>query len=110
MVEGEILAGHCASCGKPALPARIYCVACYSPIEKYVRAGPVGVVKAVTRRVSASGQSEAFAFVEFPGITGGIVHKLLGRARVGSRVKARYKPKHERKGAISDVLGFERVR
>jgi uncharacterized protein len=110
LIEGKILAGYCTSCDKAALPARMYCVGCYSQIGRYVRAGPVGVVKAVTRRVGASGEPEAFAFVEFPGVSGGILHRLLGRARVGSSVKARYKPKPERTGAISDVLGFERVR
>ncbi len=110
LMEGQILAGYCAGCRKTSLPARMYCIECYSPIDRYVRAGPVGVVKAITRGTGASGVPETFAFVEFPGIAGGMVHRLLGRARVGSKVKASYKPKRERKGAVSDILGFERPR
>ena len=49
LIEGKILAGYCEVCDEAALPARMYCVECYSPVERYVRVGPVGVVKAVTR-------------------------------------------------------------
>lgn len=109
LMEGKILAGYCPNCKQAALPARMYCVDCYSQTTKFVRAGPVGVVKAVTRSVGASGETMAFAFVEFPGVKGGILHMLLGNARAGSKVRARFRPKRERTGAISDVLGFERT-
>lgn len=109
LMEGRVLAGRCEVCGITALPARMYCVECYSPIEKLVRAGPIGVVRAVAKQVDDSGKPEAFAFVEFTGVKGGLVHRLIGGARVGSKVRPKFKPKAERKGAMSDVLGFERV-
>lgn len=109
LMDGRILAGRCDACGTTALPARMYCVECYSPVEKLVRVGPAGVVRAVARRVDESGEPQAFAFVEFPGVRGGMVHRLIGRARSGSKVRPKFRSRAERKGAISDVLGFERV-
>jgi hypothetical protein len=109
LMEGKILAGYCPNCQQAALPARMYCVDCYSPTTKLVRVGPIGVVKAVTRSVGASGETIAFAFIEFPGVKGGILHMLIGNARAGSKVRAKFRPKRERTGAISDLLGFERT-
>jgi uncharacterized OB-fold protein len=105
LMEGRILAGYCPNCRQAALPARIYCVDCYGETSKFVRAGPVGVVKALTR----SPDGAAFAFVEFPGIKGGMLHRLIGSARAGSRVRTVFRPKRERTGAMSDILGFERA-
>jgi uncharacterized OB-fold protein len=109
LIGGKILAAYCPNCKQAALPARMYCLDCYGETTKFVRAGPVGVVKAVTRAKGAPGEPVAFAFIEFPNVKGGIVHRLIGGARAGSRVKAIFRPKRERTGAISDVLGFERV-
>jgi uncharacterized OB-fold protein len=100
--EGRILAGRCGECGVTSLPLRMYCVDCYSEVVKSFRVAPVGVVRAVTRG------AKTFAYVEFEGVKGGLVNALIGPARVGSRVAVVFRPKSQRTGAISDVLGFER--
>ena len=41
LMAGKILASYCPSCKRAALPARMYCVDCYSQTSKFVRAGPV---------------------------------------------------------------------
>ena len=104
LMGGKILAGYCEACGTASLPARMYCVECYSGTSSFVKVGPVGVVRALAR-----GDTERFAFVEFPGTKGGVLHRLIGPGRVGSRVKARFRPRRARTGAISDILGFERA-
>jgi uncharacterized protein len=109
LMAGRILAGYCPKCRTAALPARMYCVDCYSPTTKFKRAGPAGTVRAMARMVGDSGEVVKFAFIEFPDVRGGIIHRLIGNARVGSRVRPRFKQRKERTGAISDVLGFERT-
>ena len=87
LMEGRLLAGYCPNCKIAALPARMYCVDCYSRTSKFVRAGPAGVVKALTRRTADSGEKVTLAFIEFPGVRGGMIHTLIGEARAGSRVQ-----------------------
>ena len=106
LADGKILAGYCPHCDTLALPARMYCVDCFSRTTKLVRAGPVGVVKAISRSVAPDGEKVSFGFIEFPGVKGGIVHRLLPGVRAGSRVRASFKPKRQRVGAMSDVVGF----
>ncbi len=100
--DGKILAGLCPNCGLTSLPLRMYCVDCYTGVTKSVRVRPAGVVRALTRG------GRTFAYVEFDGVKGGLVHSLIGSARVGSRVAVRFRPKRQRVGALSDILGFER--
>jgi uncharacterized protein len=110
LMQGKVLASYCSNCDKASLPLRIYCVDCCSETRKTVKVGPNGTVKASTRTVDSEGREVSFGFVAFPGIKGGIIHVLIGTAKTGTRVKPRFRPKKERKGAISDLLGFERVR
>ena len=107
LMEGKILAGYCPVCKEAFLPARIYCVVCYGEITKFVRVGPVGRVRALTRSGKGEGGGGAFAFVTFDGVRGGMVHRLLGRARAGSEVVARFRPAMERTGSVLDIQGFE---
>jgi uncharacterized protein len=109
LIDGKILAAYCPNCKQAALPARMYCVDCYGETTKFVRVSPVGVVKAVTRTVDETREPVAFAFIEFPDVQGGIMHRLIGNARAGSRVTAKFRPRRERTGAVSDILGFERA-
>ena len=108
LMKGSILAGRCDVCEETSLPPRIYCVNCYSPINKFVKVGTLGKVRALTQRPAEDGRS--FVFVSFEGVRGGLVHHLIGRARVGDRVRPRFRAKAKRKGSIDDLLGFERDR
>jgi uncharacterized protein len=108
LIDGKILAGFCPNCESASLPARMYCVDCYSKTTKFVPAGRVGVVRAITKPAGAVSNRAVFGFIQFPGVKGGLVHRIIHGARVGSKVRAVFKPKHQRVGAISDVLGFER--
>ncbi len=51
-------------------------------------------------------------FIEFPGgVTGGLVHYIINvepsNVRVGLKVRPVFKPEGERKGSITDIVGFE---
>jgi uncharacterized OB-fold protein len=107
LISGKLMAGYCPSCKESSLPARIYCVRCYGEITKYVKVGPVGKVKAVTSAKNGSGDALAFVYVTFKDVRGGIVHRLLGKARAGSEVVPKFKPRSERTGSILDIQGFE---
>ncbi len=107
LMDRKILAGYCPNCKESSLPARMYCVNCYGEITKFVKVSPVGKVRAVTSVGKRSTGGQTFVFVTFDGVRGGIIHKLLGKARVGSEVVPRFRPKSERTGSILDIQGFE---
>ena len=104
LMDGKILAGYCRRCEESSLPARIYCVRCYGEITSYIEVEPIGKVRAIT----SAGQvgSPTFAFVTFKDVRGGLVHRLLDRARFGSEVVPKFRPKSERTGSILDLQGF----
>ena len=113
LVDGKILAGYCRACEEPSLPARTYCVRCYGAISSFVEVGPAARVRAVTSTRAGEGEQGgvpggAFAYLTFEGARGGMIHRLLGEAPVGSEVVPRFRPRAERVGSILDIQGFER--
>jgi len=110
---GKILAGYCSNCKEASLPPRIYCVKCFGEITRLIRVRAIGRVAAMTTTLRAQDgerleEPANFAYVTFDGVTGGILHRVVGRARVGSSVKPRFKKRRDRKGSILDLEGFER--
>ena len=110
LMEGRSLAGYCPSCNEYSLPPRIYCVRCYGEITRFAKVGPVGKVSAVTTSRRGKSDEQSYVFVTFKGVRGGIVHRLLGRARAGTEVVPSFRPKSERTGSILDIQGFESKR
>lgn len=47
-----------------------------------------------------------FAYVTFEGVTGGLLHRILGEARAGDTVRPVFKSKKDRQGSILDIKGF----
>jgi len=108
--SGKILAGYCPNCREVSLPPRIYCVRCYGKITKYVKVDPVARVAAITSTGRDGVEGSKFAFIKFKGVSGGMIHRLIGKARVGNKVTPLFKPRSERKGSILDIQGFESKR
>lgn len=116
--EGRLLAARCTACGFDYLPPRLFCEDCFAELTEFVEVPREGRVAAVTvAHVDRTGtpltRPEVWAFVTFPGIRGGLVHRLLAppdRARAGLAVRAKLRPKGARVGAITDIEGFEPTR
>ena len=116
--EGRLLAARCTACGFDYLPPRIFCEDCFAELTDFVEVPRDGKVAAVTvahldRFGAPLLTPEAWAFVTFDGIRGGLVHRLLvppDRAKAGLSVRPRLKAKGARVGAITDIEGFEPLR
>lgn len=113
--EGRLLAVRCPTCDLNYLPPRPFCERCFSELKEWVDVPTVGkVAAATTAHLDRSGhplpEPQTWALVTFPGIHGGLVHRLLAKpkdARPGRSVRARLRPRSERTGTIVDIEGFE---
>ena len=116
--EGRLVASRCRTCGLAYLPPRLFCEDCFEELSEFVDVPREGRVYAVTvahfdRTGARLPRPEAWAFVTFKRIRGGLVHRLLvppDRARVGLAVRPKLKSKGARVGAITDIEGFEPLR
>lgn len=116
--DGKILATRCRACDVEYLPPRIFCERCFADVsDTWHEVAPEGTVAAITVvRRDLDGRAlpkpEVRALVRLGKGTGGIIHRVLaepGRVAVGARVRAKLKPRAERKGNILDIAGFEPV-
>ncbi len=113
-----MLASRCTACQLDYLPPRMFCEDCFAELTEYVDVPKTGRVAAITvahvdRTGAPLSHPQAWAFVTFEGIRGGLVHRLLApqdQARAGMAVRAKLKPREARTGTIADIEGFEPVR
>ncbi len=106
--QGKILAAKCGKCGKRYLPPKTYCVDCFVEIKRFGAVTAAGRVAALAQsHVDFQGKKlknpKAFAFVTFPGVTGGLVQVATGKGiDIGKKVTPRFKPATKRVGSLSD--------
>lgn len=113
--EGRILASRCPDCELDYLPPRMFCEDCFAELTEYVDVPATGRVTAVTLAyVARTGAKlsipQAWGFVTFKGVRGGLLHRLLvapDSGRPGLAVRAKLKPRAARTGTILDIEGFE---
>jgi uncharacterized OB-fold protein len=121
--EGELWGRKCRGCGRTMIPPRMYCEICFRRTDVWVRLSDTG--KVVTYSVSHVNADASRRKDEEPILVGvveidgaspmmGMLH-LLGeispdRLAVGMKVKAVWKPKETRKGAITDIRYFRPFR
>jgi uncharacterized OB-fold protein len=116
LMEGKILAARCSSCGTKYLPPKMYCTKCYIEITSFRDVGTLGSLAALAQmHVDYDGKKVRrpylLGFVSFRGVTGGMIARVSStRAKVGSGVKARFKPKASRRGAVTDIVEFAPAR
>jgi len=115
---GTLWARKCDNCGRTLIPPRMYCEECFRPTDRWVRArdtGRVNTFSVVYVNTDASRRKNPIlvSVIEIDGASPemGILH-LLGEVapkdvKVGMKVKAVWKPKAERKGAITDIRYFK---
>jgi hypothetical protein len=113
---GKLLAGECPVCGRVMIPPKAFCQYDFAEIKDLVEIAPLGIVRSYTVVYEDSYGNRLpkpviIGFIEFPGITGGLVHYLINvdpsNVRVGLKVKPVFRPANERRGSLIDIVGFE---
>jgi len=118
--EGKILGVKCRKCNRILVPPRAFCELCFVPIDEWVELKDTGTVNTfsisyVSMDVTRLKEPEIPAVIEIDGASPGIgiLHKLgevdPKDVKIGMRVKAVWKPKEEREGAITDILYFKPI-
>ena len=117
--RGTFLATRCDECDITYVPPKIYCDRCFAKLDKYINVGTTGYVETFTitfRDMDGSEKKEpkVLAMIKIEGTDGGLVHYLEGipldMIAIGMPVKAKFKPKSQRKGSIEDIFGFGPVK
>ncbi len=115
---GEIWGRKCNECGRTLIPPRMYCEECFRPNDEWVKlkdSGSVSTYSVSYVNVDASRRKNPIlvAVIEIDGASPeiGILH-VLGEVtpreiRVGMKVRAVWKPRLERRGAITDMRYFK---
>jgi uncharacterized protein len=115
--NGVIYGAYCATCRKMLVPPRSVCEECFHPTTHFVPLKDTGTVMTfslcyVTWDVKRIQNPEIPAVIEIDGASPqhGILHKLGGVSpddvKIGMRVKAVWKAKKDRMGAITDIDYF----
>jgi uncharacterized OB-fold protein len=105
ILEGKIIGSECVKCKSLYLPPKIYCVKCYSRIEKFVEIKREAYVTAIAEKVKNKRRIR-YGFIKFKGVTGGLIHKVKDDVNVEDRVKPVFLAESKRKGELSDILYF----
>lgn len=115
--SGVLWARKCNQCGRILIPPRMYCEECFRPTDRWVKVkdtGKVNTFSVVYVNTDASRRKKPIlvSVIEIDGASPemGILH-LLGEVApkevtVGMKVGAVWRPKPERKGAITDIMYF----
>ena len=119
--SGVLWARKCRKCGRTLIPPRMYCEECFRPTDEWVKVkdtGRVNTFSIVYVNTDASRRKKPIlvSVIEIDGASPemGILH-LLGEVapkdvEVGMKVKAVWKPKSARQGAITDIKYFKPIR
>jgi uncharacterized OB-fold protein len=108
--RGVLLGSRCAECSVTYLPARIFCERCLASLEPDTECGPEGTLESWTvahRDVDGEPLDPpvTYGLVRFDGADTVFLHRLLGAADVGDRVRAVVAA--DREASILDIEGFE---
>jgi uncharacterized protein len=110
--RGVFLGSRCEHCGVTYLPARIFCERCLASLSPDTECGPEGDVQSWTiARRTGDGETldppVTYALVRLDGADTVLLHRLLGPADIGTRVRAVLTT--DRSASINDIEGFEPV-
>ncbi|RME92635.1 MAG: long-chain fatty acid--CoA ligase [Candidatus Hydrogenedentota bacterium] len=113
--NGKIWGRRCSKCGKVYLPPKSYCGVCFADCEDWVELPDVGKLDSFTTvHMHFPGQPKEppyiIGWVRLDGSHTNIYHILDCEDEtglyIGKKVKARWRPKEERKGTIYDIECF----
>jgi len=117
--NGKIIATTCSGCGRIMVPPRIYCEKCYKPTDGWAYAKDTGVINTFSVSFLAADASRLkepiiVAIINLDGASEGmgIIHRIeevadWKKVKIGMKVKAVWKPRKERTGAITDIKYFK---
>ena len=118
--NGKIIARKCHKCGRIAVPPRMFCELCFRPTDEWVYVKDTGTINTYSISSLAADASRIkdpilVAVIDLDGASKGmgILHHLgemkKEDLKFGMKVKAVWKPKKERTGAITDIKYFKPV-
>jgi len=116
--DGKIFGRRCNRCMRILVPPRAFCEKCFRPTDEWVEVKDTGRVNTysvsyVNNDASRRDTPLVVAVVEIDGASPGMgfLHVLgevePSRVSVGMRVKAVWRPREERVGAITDIKYFK---
>ncbi|MFQ5925216.1 MAG: Zn-ribbon domain-containing OB-fold protein [Dehalococcoidia bacterium] len=116
--EGRIIGTRCEKCHRIVVPPRVFCELCFKPSAGFLYLKDTGTVNtfsiAYTDWAAARIEEPRFpAVIEIDGASKGIgIMHVLGevapdKIKIGMRVKAVWKPRRAREGAITDIKYFK---
>lgn len=126
--NGKILGVRCRTCGRTVTPPRAFCELDFKPMDEWVELPDTGTVNTfsicyVTWDMRPLKRPQLPAVIDIDGTTPrvGFLHLLGGvpgrsveairkTVQVGMRVKAVWKNRRDREGAITDILYFAPTR
>ena len=118
--DGKIIASHCGKCDRTVVPPRSFCELCFVPVAQYVQVPDTGAVNTYVVSWIATDRSRLEkpllpAVVDIDGTSNaGLLHLLAGidpkKVKIGTKVRAVWRPARDRKGDITDIQHFEPVR
>jgi uncharacterized OB-fold protein len=114
MNKGEFIASKCSECGSAYIYPLTYCEECFREIDEHVAIGLTGELYSYTLchydyRGERLSKPEMIGYVIFPGIDGGIIHRLdIDEVDIylGMPVTAVLKSENLRKGSLDDIICF----
>jgi uncharacterized OB-fold protein len=117
--EGRIVGRRCKECGRILVPPRMFCEEDFRETDEWVYVKDTGTVKTysvsyLNADASRTKKPTVVAVVALDGASEGMgfLHLIQGVApekmRIGMRVKAVWRPKAQRRGAITDIRCFKR--
>jgi len=116
--NGKIIARKCCKCGRIVVPPRMFCELCFRPTDEWTYVEDTGIINTYSISYLAADASRLkepiiVAVIELDGASKGIgILHHLGEVKkedvkFGMKVKAVWKPKKERTGAITDIKYFK---
>jgi hypothetical protein len=129
--EGKLYGRSCPECGRVVIPPRMFCELCFKPTDKWVLLKDEGRINTfsvsyVNTDASRREKPNVPAVIEIEGASEGmgILHlvahpekiewenleEVLSMIKIGTKVKAVWKPSNEREGAITDIKYFVPVK
>jgi len=110
---GKIYGTHCPHCHRTYVPATIFCEKCFTELNEWIDVGLIGELFTYTilyENVDGTliNLPQTIGFVKIA--YGGLIHYIGGiqpdEIQIGMPLKAKFKPKSERIGAITDIEYF----